>query len=306
MGSIDRTGTGFDVIGDIHGCHSQLVELLHTLGYHDESGYFRHPTRQAIFVGDLIDRGPEQVAVINTVRAMHREGSALVVMGNHEFNAVCWSMAHQNGEPLRPHHDKNRNQHRAFLDQVGENSTDHAEIIDWFRTLPLWIDLGELRVVHACWDFEAVNGIESDTLETAAYVEASLKDSNMYRWVEHLCKGPEVVLPEGYEFSDKDGHVRRKARYRWWRDGENTYRNMCEVPSPFTLPDIDIEDPPVQPYRDSIPVLFGHYWRSWPHAELSSTKVCVDHSAVKDGHLVAYRWDDGDTQLHLHNLVGIK
>ena len=60
---------GYDIIGDVHGCFSKLVTVLHELGYSDDSGVYGHPTRQAVFVGDLIDRGPEQVAVLEAYMA---------------------------------------------------------------------------------------------------------------------------------------------------------------------------------------------------------------------------------------------
>jgi len=303
-GSIDRTSEGFDIIGDVHGCHGQLVELLQTLGYRDDTGVFRHPTRRVIFVGDLIDRGPEQVAVIDTVKAMHTAGSALVVMGNHEFNAVCWATPSAGGGHLRSHTDKNHNQHREFLNQIGDGSASHHEAIAWFRTLPLWLEIDGLRVVHACWDSAAVDGLESAFFDPDDFIAASDRDSDLYRWVEHLCKGPEVELPEGYHFEDKDGHIRKNARYRWWIDGDGTYETMCEVPKEVDLPPGKIPNRPVQPYTDDTPVIYGHYWRRWPNAELSTNTVCVDHSAVKEGHLVAYRWS-GETILEQHNLVGV-
>ncbi|MFM8381128.1 MAG: metallophosphoesterase, partial [Actinomycetota bacterium] len=141
---LDLVSPGYDIIGDVHGCHDQMVELLTALGYRDTTGAFRHPTRQAIILGDLIDRGPKQVEVLRTVRAMTEAGSAQVIMGNHEFNAVCWHTPHRNktGEFLRPHNDKNANQHAEFLRQIGAGSTDHREAVEWFATFPLWLDLG--------------------------------------------------------------------------------------------------------------------------------------------------------------------
>lgn len=305
---VDHTAEGFDIIGDVHGCHSQLIDLLHALGYRNDDGYFRHPTRSAIFVGDLIDRGPEQVEVLHTVRAMHTAGTAVVVMGNHEFNAVCWATPTGNGEHLRRHTDKNFNQHRAFLEQAGEGSSFYTGVIEWFRSFPLWFDNGDLRVIHACWDPIAIAGVGSKTLEQPDFVAASERDSDMYRWVEHLCKGPEIELPDDITFEDKDGHVRRKARYRWWSktDGSGndlTYRAMCEVPGHVSLPDTWISHPPVPAYTDDTPVIFGHYWRRWPAVDLHETAACIDFSAVKGGPLVAYRWS-GETELDQHNLVG--
>ncbi|SMF77421.1 polynucleotide 3'-phosphatase/polynucleotide 5'-hydroxyl-kinase/polynucleotide 2',3'-cyclic phosphate phosphodiesterase [Streptomyces sp. Amel2xC10] len=71
----------FDIIGDIHGCSSELEALLGKLGYTDGV----HPEgRQAVFVGDLVDRGPDSPAVLRRVMAMVKSGNALCVPGNHE------------------------------------------------------------------------------------------------------------------------------------------------------------------------------------------------------------------------------
>ena len=70
----------FDIIGDIHGCHAELVELLGTLGYEvDADGSSaRHPAgRRGCFLGDLVDRGPATPAVLGLVMGMVAEGSAL-------------------------------------------------------------------------------------------------------------------------------------------------------------------------------------------------------------------------------------
>ncbi|MGW4493453.1 polynucleotide kinase-phosphatase [Streptomyces sp. NPDC004376] len=71
----------FDIIGDIHGCSSELESLLATLGYEDGV----HPEgRTAVFVGDLVDRGPDSPGVLRRVMGMVGAGSALCVPGNHE------------------------------------------------------------------------------------------------------------------------------------------------------------------------------------------------------------------------------
>ncbi len=76
----------FDVIGDVHGQCDKLVALLEYLGYSRTLGVYRHPSRTAIFVGNLIDRGPKQVETVELVRAMVDAGSARCIMGNHEFD----------------------------------------------------------------------------------------------------------------------------------------------------------------------------------------------------------------------------
>jgi protein phosphatase len=81
----------FDMIGDIHGCHDELIELLAQLGYgsEDEGSAYRHPNgRKAVFLGDLVDRGPATPAVLRTVMAMTEAGHAICVPGNHERKLV--------------------------------------------------------------------------------------------------------------------------------------------------------------------------------------------------------------------------
>ena len=80
----------YDIIGDIHGQADKLEALLRTLGYRDTAGAWRHQERQAIFVGDFLDRGPAQVRAIDIARRMVDAGAALAVMGNHELNAIAW------------------------------------------------------------------------------------------------------------------------------------------------------------------------------------------------------------------------
>ena len=75
----------FDVIGDVHGCAAELEELLAELGYVDGV----HPDgRTAVFVGDLVDRGPDTPGVLRRVMGMASSGAALVVCGNHEQKLV--------------------------------------------------------------------------------------------------------------------------------------------------------------------------------------------------------------------------
>jgi hypothetical protein len=220
----------YDLIGDIHGYSEPLVELLEKLDYRSTDGVYRHPERQVIFLGDFIDRGPDQRGVIDIVRPMIDEGAALSVMGNHEFNAIAY-FTEDPDDPnryLREHSDKNRSQHKEFLDAYA-TAGDYAELIEWFRTLPMWLDLPSLRVVHACWDdvlmqdlqvcFPSINQYLDDDL----LVKASRKGHNEYEAVETLLKGKEVRLPHERSFLDKDGHARHAIRVRWFDSTPSTY-----------------------------------------------------------------------------------
>ena len=80
----------FDLIGDIHGCREEMDALLQTLGYvADGEGVPRHPAgRKVVFLGDLVDRGPDTPGVLRRVMAMVAGGSALCVPGNHDVKLM--------------------------------------------------------------------------------------------------------------------------------------------------------------------------------------------------------------------------
>ncbi len=74
------------------------------MGYgQSEQGQFYHPDRQAILVGDYIDRGKNSKQVVQLVRTMQENGSAIALMGNHEYNAICFHTKGSTGEYLRSH-----------------------------------------------------------------------------------------------------------------------------------------------------------------------------------------------------------
>ena len=80
----------FDIIGDVHGCATELEELLALLGYAPDAGaIWRHPTgRTAVFLGDLVDRGPRVPDTLRIAMRMTEAGAALAVPGNHDLKLV--------------------------------------------------------------------------------------------------------------------------------------------------------------------------------------------------------------------------
>lgn len=304
----------YDIIGDIHGHADALVGLLTELGYRNTKGAWRHAERQALFVGDFIDRGPQQDDTVELVRSMVDAGSAQAVMGNHEFNAIAWVTEDPEcpGEYMRKHHsvkygDKNRQQHAAFLKAV-EGTPKHVEIIDWFRTLPLFLDLPELRVVHACWHPEALSFLEDHltpkgSLREESFIPAAREPADereketpemtLFKAVEAILKGIEVRLPPPHAFRDKDGHERQHVRVRWWDNTATDYRRTAmlapEHCAPF--PEAPIPEHALIGHDGGKPVFIGHYWLTGRPTVLSDKVACVDYSVAKNGKLVAYRWD---------------
>jgi Calcineurin-like phosphoesterase len=304
---------GLDVIGDVHGEIESLVALLTTLGYRNSGGAWRHTDRTAVFVGDLIDRGPGQVEVVELVRSMYDAGTAQVCMGNHEWNAIAWTMKDPTnpGAFLRDHGSgSKRAQHEAFLAQVGEGSARHREFVSWFAKLPLWLDLPGLRVVHACWQESQLahlqargGGYVTEDLLVGAHISGSAD----HVAIETTLKGIEANLPNGLTFRDKGGHERREARIKWWAPEPRTFRNAVLVEGAEVLAQLPSDALPsdvVEVDVDDRPVIFGHYWAKGTPTLQSSKAVCVDYSATLGGSLVAYRWT-GETELDEANLVSV-
>ncbi len=305
MSSIMRRGlrVNYDLIGDIHGHSEPLVQLLQKLGYAKSDGVFRHAERQVIFLGDLIDRGPDQRGVLEIVRPMIDEGAALSVMGNHEFNAIAYHTLDpdDHNRHLRVHFEKNRDQHQSFL-EVFEGAHDYAETIEWFRTLPLWLELDGIRVVHACWDEALMSLLQNkhasvnEYLDDDLLVAASRKGSEEYEAVETLLKGKEIELPDGQSFFDKDGNARHNVRVRWFDGDATTYQEAFLGPEKARshIPEDPIgADHLIQYSHDDPPVFVGHYWLDTIPGVLAPNVACLDYSvaAKSGGKLVAYRWD---------------
>ncbi len=137
----------FDVIGDVHGCVDELGELLDCLGYAPEDEGYRHPEgRRAVFVGDLVDRGPAVVQVLRAALTMHGTGAALVVVGNHDDKFLRW---------LRGHHVRIKYGLAGTIDELralpaAERAEFERRVDDLFGAAPgyLILDGGRLIVTH--------------------------------------------------------------------------------------------------------------------------------------------------------------
>lgn len=296
------TKQAYDLIGDIHGQAVELEALLEKLGYRRAGDSYRHEDRKVIFVGDFVDRGPHQRRVVDLVRAMTDSGDALAVMGNHEYNAIAYYTPRDGGGFLRERSRKNTNQHQAFLDEYGGEAGAWADAIEWFKTLPLWLDLDGIRVIHACWEKASIEKIldsrNGSNLLSDELLHASGDPSKWeYQAIDTLLKGKEVRLPNGSHFYDKDENKRHDIRVRWW-DNAETYREAYMGPEHARthIPDDPIEgDHMIEYDHAEKPVFLGHYWLEGNPEPLATNIACLDYSVAKPGgKLVAYRWDGED------------
>lgn len=300
----------YDIIGDIHGCSKTLEKLLLKLGYSpDSNGVHQHADHTVIFLGDFIDRGPHQREVIAIVRPMIESGVAKAVMGNHEYNAIAYATPDEgSGGYLRAHSEKNWKQHNAFLDAYTDDPIAYADVIEWFKTLPLWLDLGDIRIIHACWDKEMVRKIGAPVLTDELLHASCSKGLWQFEAIETVLKGKEIPLPDGHVFHDKDGNARHNIRVRWWDQSAGTYLQAYMGPESARtqIPDDEIAgDHLIEYSHDEPPVFLGHYWMEGDPKPLAPNIACTDYSVAKPGgKLVAYRWD-GERKLASDKFVAV-
>ncbi|WP_205475172.1 metallophosphoesterase [Nocardioides sp. SYSU D00038] len=150
----------FDLVGDVHGCAGELRDLLVRLGWrlvHDVRGRATgadHPEgRTAVFVGDLVDRGPDTPGVLRLVMGMVAAGTALCVTGNHEAKLV---------RALRGAHVQVRHGLAESLAQLAAEPELRDAVVEFAEGLPdhLLLDGGDLVVAHAGLR-EELQGVDS-------------------------------------------------------------------------------------------------------------------------------------------------
>lgn len=308
---------GYDLIGDIHGCAKTLERLLGTLGYRQQGGVWQHPQRMAIFLGDVIDRGPRIREALHLVRDMVVAGQALCIMGNHEFNALGWSTPAAPGSGrqfVREHTPRHARLIKETLEQFDAYPAEWQAFLGWFYELPLFIDAGHFRVVHACWDDSLIEPLRAQFADgcidehflQAAAVPGSFANTALDR----LLRGTDMRLPHGLTLTSDDGFTRAHFRTKFWEEDPQTYGDI--VFQPDALPELAAQMPLSEMQKTELlkypahqPLLFvGHYWRSGKPAPIRSNLACLDYSAVLDGKLVAYRLDQ-ETRLDASKFVWV-
>ena len=281
-------GSGFDVVGDLHGHAGQLHRLLAKLGYLRKTSLdpYVHPDgRKVAFVGDFINRGPDGGEVLQVVRSMTEAGTALAVLGNHEFNLFT----------------------NAFLGRH-QPPAECGGHLDWLCALPLSLETEGLRVVHAAWHPSSLKVVEGRTCEDEEFVRlAATKGTPEYKAANILLKGIKVPLPQDKVYRDRFGISRSKGRIRWWMEPEGVSYAHLVFPSCAGLsdrsgpPSSALED--AEPYPlDEIPVFRGHYCLPPSESKIHGNVACVDGCVTCDGILWAYR-HNGERTLKFAHLV---
>lgn len=305
----------YDFIADVHGYADHLEALLKQLGYQFRHGAYRHsdPNRMAVSVGDLMDRGPRQFDSIDIFRRMRDAGTGTALMGNHEHAAIGWTMPDElvPGNYLRKRNEKNYGQHKVFLEQIGEGSDLHRELVAWMITMPIIFDGEGVRAAHACWDPNALLSFDhAFNADASLPLDVLLRTYVKHSWeqdsIDQILRGPEIDLPPGVSYHDAQGTCRTKSRLRWWDETLTTFRDgaITDEVSFSQIPLTPLPQESLIVDSDPRPVIFGHYWLPGEPKLLSGRRACLDFSVAAGGPLVAYQWD-GEEILTAENLVSV-
>lgn len=309
----NKTKQHLDLIGDIHGRYASLVSLLEELGYEQDKGGFSHPEgRKIIFVGDLIDRGTNSLDVVGLAKRMVENGQALAVMGNHEFNFVSYMTPDPEGGYIRKRTEKNTHLVKETLQSF--HGSDHAlaKAVEWMKTLPFFLELDGLRVVHAAWVQEDIMFLHAKSLEDEAFlIAANRKGTREYGAIENVLKGIEAPFPDGITLPDANGIERDSLRVKWW--GNLDGKSWREIAFP---PREDLSDEVAtlgesantnhEYPADAPPLFFGHYkLLSYEPFAATANIASLDYGLGHGGKATAYRWS-GEARIEIGNFVQVE
>ena len=263
-----------DIIGDIHGEYDALVALLTHLGY-DENG--KHAdNRRVVFVGDFVDRGHNSTAVLDLAERWINAGRAVAVLGNHEINLLRNDPKEGSGWFFDEKHQEDT---KKFGDYHRPDQAERENIVKFLSSLPIALERHDLRVIHAAWRSEAVEKIkklkigtveedfakwetallenlkscglkarkDQEKIDYAAELNNDFTPSllleghakydeymQMGNPLKVLTSGVERNLPDSSKVFRAGGKWRFVERVAWWDE-----------------------------YEEKIPVVIGHYWRSF-------------------------------------------
>lgn len=257
-----------DVIGDIHGELDALLALLKNLGY-DERGQHRQD-RHLVFVGDLCDRGPDSVGVIQLVKSLVDSGRASSILGNHEINLLRNDAKDGSGW----YFDERVQSDERYQPFRRPSPTEKREIYEFLETLPLVLERDDLRVVHAAWqpeEIEVVRNLQADHAHGAydhyqRKVDDTLRSDGRHQryldqkrqWHDRL-EDHERAIPfleaiAEYDAANQAGNPIRVLTSGVERVGDAPFFSSHKWRFVNRVAWWD-------EYDDSVPVIVGHYWR---------------------------------------------
>jgi len=303
----------YDIIGDVHGFANELEELLEKLGYTRNKGIWKHNSRKAIFVGDFIDRGPDSKRVLKIINGMVEFGTAHAILGNHELNLIMYLTKDKNGKPIRRPSESSR----KLIEKVKDEFKSEPELLNkyvkWLRTLPVYLNFGNFRVVHAYWNDEYIDITDQHRTEGRFKKKALalMADPNhpLCNAINRITKGIEFRLPDDLIIKDSTNIRRSNFRISWWESPVGKTFHELSYGNKFKLPDYTVPHQilfPFEIYNDhEPPVFFGHYCMGNGEMVPKKNICCIDACVANKGSLAAYRYN-GESEINPENFVFVQ
>lgn len=259
-----------DIVGDIHGELDALTNLVHHLGY-DSNGY--HPkNRKLIFIGDLVDRGPDSYGVVMFVKNILEHNNGQMVLGNHELNLL----QHNAKSGAGWYFDKQKHKDVDYSPFKKVNQTEREEIYHFLSKQPIALENENLRVVHAAWIQEKIEAIKNIPLGQAgkSYIEF---EKNINEFIKSS------GLLDRYYAEQEEWEMELEDYYSEIPFLENTcqYNLIHQMRNPIRVLTSGIEVRAEKKfyasgkwrfvqrqnwwdfYENKKPVIVGHYWRKY-------------------------------------------
>ncbi len=300
----------YDIIGDVHGKGDALKALLHKMGYSKKSGFYSHPDRKAVFTGDFVNRGPKVRQVLRIVRRMTENSSALAVMGNHEYNLICYHTKSAGRGYLRRHNSAARSLFRPTHLAFSNHQAEWQENLEWMKKLPLFLEFEHFRVVHACWNKRIIKFVKNNmpgNRMTGPFLHNSVRNGTIENEVVMmLLSGVEIPTGNYTTVINQLGKPAESIRIKWWMEPRKHRLGDVALGEYKIHPDRPIikkEQLAFLPYDEKRrPLFIGHYCLRGTPGIQTPNICCVDYCCYRNGNLVAYRFD-GETRLDPSKLV---
>lgn len=279
MGLQQLHGTLFsgpiDVVGDVHGEIDALRALLRQLGYSPHGEH--NQGRRLVFLGDLCDRGPDSPAVVQLVRQMVERDLAQCLLGNHELNVLRDVRKNGNGWFFDQAHNHDHARGR-FLGCKPAREDERQAIQSFFASMPLTLQRSDLRLVHAAWSPDAIAQTTDQVTRMTAHDVLAMywlyeRATEQQVQASGLRDTMEAELREWEEARKDESHsipfLPALAQYDALYQNANPIRVLTSgveqpVASPFYAGGkwrMVERVPWWNDYRDTVPVIMGHYWR---------------------------------------------
>jgi hypothetical protein len=180
-----------------------------------------------VFVGDLVDRGPDSPSVVEYVQQLVNRGRGQCVLGNHDLNLLLNHPKHENGW----FDGKEFVSKGGVVSQRSADDRCRRRILDFYTHLPIALERADLRVVHACWDDDMISFARRSTSVLALYHEHADRiqhDAECRTGIDaidigllHQNKNPVKIITSGPEERTAQpelsgGRMRSERRVQWW------------------------------------------------------------------------------------------